>query len=630
MRFDLKRHFERGAGADWRKRAALGLLIFLLALGVRLMTWQDARHEAARVQKQASVAGEEAPDGYKQTGRLLLEGGVGAFFDSSSPLSEPDHAGHPPGYPVLIALALGLYGDPDEGVQMIQIVCDALAAVVLFLIAAELLPLGAAALAGLLAAVAPQLAWNSVLLLPDTVSVLPILLAFYCILHASRRGGSIALALAAGALVGVSCWLRPNGLLLAPFLVLFAPVLFGRGRRVRCALALVGGALLVIAPLTIRNAIVFGRFIPLSLGAGQTLLEGIADYDREKRFGIPETDLGIMTKEAEEQNRPDYKLTLFGPDGVRRERMRVAWAARVIRENPLWFAGVMVRRAGTMFRLERTRLLAAGPAVTRPLNAQDARPVVLLETPQLIERSRVASPQAEASLAPGGEAVYLKGDGSKYGVQFVTSESPLQAGAEYVLKVPFKVEEGRVNVGVYGKRFDEPYVSTFLDPQEGVAAAEQPTRTVDLPFVTAWGEDSVRMVVANGASDPVRPVVRIGALRLYELGPAARLWTRHPRLLLRAAQRLYLTAVFLPLYLAGAFLLVAAGRGRVLLSLVAVPAYFFCVQSAVHTEYRYVMAIHYFFFILAAAALYCAVAFVWGRAASLISARAKTPPPATA
>src|ERR1044071_10019842 len=194
MRFDLKRHFERGAGAGLRKRAALGFVVFLLALGVRVMTWQDTRHEAGRVQKQFRVSDEEVPDGYKQTARLLLEGGLKAFFDPASPLSAPDHAGHPPGYPLLIALAIRLYGDPDAGVQLIQIVCDSLAAAVLFLIAAELLPLAAAAVAGLLAAVSPQLAWNSVLLLPDTVSVLPLLLAFYCLLHASKRGGAVVLA----------------------------------------------------------------------------------------------------------------------------------------------------------------------------------------------------------------------------------------------------------------------------------------------------------------------------------------------------------------------------------------------------------------------------------------------------
>jgi hypothetical protein len=631
MRFDLKSHFERGAGARFRKRAALGAVIFLLALGVRVMTWQDTRHEAGRVQKKESVSGEEAPDGYRQTGRLILEGGVKAFFDPASPLSDPDLAGHPPGYPILIALALGLYGDPDVGVQAVSIFCDALAAALVFLIAAELLPLGAGVVAGLLAAVAPQFAWNSVLLLPDTLSVLPILLAFYCLLHASRRGGAVALVLLAGALVGVSCWLRPNGLLLAPFLALFAPALFGRGRRVRCALALAGGALLVIAPLTIRNAVVFGHFIPLSLGAGQTLLEGIADYDREKRFGIPETDLGIMTQEAEEHNRPDYKLTLFGPDGIRRDRMRVARAARVIGENPLWFAGVMVRRAGTMLRLERVRLMAAAPAVTRPLSPPpDSRPSALLDPPRLLAQGSVKSPRAGVSLSPGGEALYLRGDESKYGVQFVAPAAPLRPGAEYVFKVPVKVEEGRVNVGVYGRLSDAPYVSTFLDPLEGVAAAEQPLRTVDLPFVTAWGGDDVRLVVANGASNPVRPAVRVGAVSLFELGPASHLWTRHPRLVLRGVQRLFITAVFLPLYLAGAFLLAAAGRRRVLLSLLAVPAYFFSVQSALHTEYRYVMAIHYFFFVLAAAALHFGAAFLWRKAASAASGRAKSAPPAAA
>jgi hypothetical protein len=631
MRFDLKRHFERGAGAGLRRRVAAGFVIFLLALGVRLMTWQDSRHEAGRVQKQYRVADEEVPDGYKQTGRLLLEGGVRAFFDSSSPLSEPDHAGHPPGYPLLIALTFRLFDDPDAGRQLIQVACDALAAVLLFLIAAELLPVAAAVVAGLLAAVSPQLAWNSVLLLPDTISVLPLLLAFYCLLQASKRGGAVALVFVAGVLVGVSCWLRPNGLLLAPFLVLFAPLLFARGRRARGALALLGGALLVVAPLTIRNAVVFGHFIPLSLGAGQTLLEGIADYDRGKRFGIPETDLGIMTKEAEEHGRPDYKLTLFGPDGVRRERMRVAWATRVMRENPLWFAGVMARRAGSMFRLERTRLLAAGPAVKRPLSLPpEAQPSALLDPPQLFARGSVKSARAEAALTLDGDALYLKGDESKYDVQFVGPEMPARAGAEYVLKVPVKVEEGRVSAGVYGERSDAPYVSTFLDPLEGLAAAEQPSRTVDLPFVTAWGEDNVRLVVANGASNPVRPVVRVGAVRLFELGPAAHLWTRHPRLVLRGVQRLYITAVFLPLYFAGALLLVAAGRWRALLTLLAVPAYFFCVQSALHTEYRYVLAIHYFFFILAAAALHFGAAFLWGAVSSAWSRRAKNAPPAAA
>src|SRR4029450_9143624 len=100
------------------------------------------------------------------------------------------------------------------------------------------------------------------------------------------------------------------------------------GRPWRFALAVVCGTLLIVLPLTLRNAFVFHRFIPLSLGAGQTFLEGIADYDHDGRFGIPQTDMGIMKQEAEIYQRPDYYGTLFNPDGVERERARLSrgWA----------------------------------------------------------------------------------------------------------------------------------------------------------------------------------------------------------------------------------------------------------------------------------------------------------------
>ena len=121
------------------------------------------------------------------------------------------------------------------------------------------------------------------MLLPDTLAVLPLLAAVY-LLVCARAGRGVLKALGAGLLIGLSCWLRANALLLAPFLALAAvPFLFKRGGRVRPALALVAGALLAVAPLTLRNAVVYGHFIPVSLGAGQTLVEGIADdLDRQR------------------------------------------------------------------------------------------------------------------------------------------------------------------------------------------------------------------------------------------------------------------------------------------------------------------------------------------------------------
>lgn len=60
----------------------------------------------------------------------------------------------------------------------------------------------------------------------------------------------------------------------------------------------------------------------------------------------------------------------------------------------------------------------------------------------------------------------------------------------------------------------------------------------------------------------------------------------------------------LPLVVSGLILLALAGQGRVLAILLAIPVYYFSMQSVLHTEYRYVLAIHYFLFVIAAVAIY--------------------------
>lgn len=433
----VEKHARENLRGDARRRAIAFGLVFAAAFGVRLLCWADVRFEAFEVQTAVSR-------NYKHLARLLGENGAASFYDPASPTSEPDLLGHPPGYSFVLAAIYGVFGERDAAAQIFQMVCDALAAALVFLIAAELLSFGVGVVSGLLVALAPQFCWNSLTLLPDTLAVPPVLLAVYLLLRA-RDGRSLLKALAAGALVGASCWLRANALLLAPFLLLAVPLLLPRGARARPALALVAGALLAVAPLTLRNAVVYGHFIPVSLGAGQTLVEGIADYDPERRLGLPATDVELTRLEAEEAGRPEYAPSLFTPDGIQRDRERTRRALRVIGAHPFWFAGVMLRRAGSMLRLERT---------------------------------------------------------------------PLAASA--------RVSEG---------------------------------------------------------------------------------WRRAPRLLLRAAQKLFVTAIFLPLYLAGLVLLARARRRRALAALLVVPLYYLCVQSALHTEYRYVLAVHYFLFVVAAAAL---------------------------
>ena len=276
------------------------LLVFLLALGVRLLTWHDLRLDAWKVQTYVT-------SDYKYSANLLARGDFKTF------LYDINRMGHPPGYPLVLAAIFEVFGNSDDTIQLVQIVSDSIAAVFVFLIVFELLPFGVALIAGLLIALSPQFAYHSVLLLPDSLAVLPILLAVYFIVRGLKRPAFLPFVLA-GALVGISCWLRANALLLAPFLAICLALITERGVRLRFAVALLAGTIAIVAPITVKNWVVFGHFVPLSLGAGQTLLEGIADYDTEKQLNIPETDLGIMRQEAELYQRRNMRCLLFGDD----------------------------------------------------------------------------------------------------------------------------------------------------------------------------------------------------------------------------------------------------------------------------------------------------------------------------
>jgi hypothetical protein len=427
-----------------RRHLLILVLIFCTALGVRLLNWQTARHEAFAVQSSVAL-------NYKHLAGLIRANGLASLYDRSSTTSNPDLLGHPPGYPILLSFIYRVARDSDTATQLLQMMLDSLSAIVIVLIAFELFPAAVGIIAGFLAALAPQFSWNSILLLPDSLAALPILLAMLLITkalphpNAASERSSIVSIFAAGALIGVSVWLRANSLLLAPFLTLLFLVIRRPGARLRPAVMLICGALLVIAPITIRNAIVYGKFIPVSLGAGQTLIEGIADYNSDGSLGMPQTDMELIRGEAETAHRPEYASSLFTPDGIERDRARLARGLTVIRAHPIWFAGVMIQRAAAMLRLERTPL----------------------------------------------------------GLGTTTSRTWLK--------------------------------------------------------VVQWP--------------------------------------------LHAVQKIFITAIFLPLFLVGTGLLLYHRRFQSLATLLVIPFYYFCTQSALHTEYRYVLVIDYFLFVLAALAI---------------------------
>ncbi len=587
----------------WRSaRLSICFLIFLLAFGVRLLSWHDTRLEVGKVQTGVTAD-------YKRVAELLREGGVASFLSSSSSLSGLNTLGHPPGYSILLALIHSLFGESDTAIQFVQMICDALAAVAILLIVAELLPLSVAALAGVLSALSPQFAWNSVLLLPDSLSVLPILLALYFLTRAIKNPRLVNFVIA-GALIGVSCWLRANAMLLTFFLAAAVPLLIESERRWRYALAVVCGTFLIVLPLTIRNAIVFRRFIPVSLGAGQTLLEGIADYDTQHRFDIPNTDVGIMKQEAEAFQRPDYYGTLFNPDGVERERWRLARGFGVIRSHPFWFAGVMARRASSMMRFERARVISTQPAVSHSLEPKPD-PSLVLYAYSMVKDTISTSAQIRVDEEGGGSGVLtIVGDNSRYGVQAAWPVT-VQPNTDYLLETVVKVESGRVRISIVSAD-NKALSSTVIDARESTKAEEQPYTPIRLAFVA--DDAHARIIISNEASNLPNPVIRVGPIELDDLGPARFLWTRYPRFMVHAIQRIFLTAVILPLSIIGLLFLILQKQSRALIILSIFPLYYFTVQSVVHTEYRYVLAVNYFMLAFAAVAASTIVTFAIARA----------------
>jgi hypothetical protein len=592
-------------------RGTLALAIFLVAFGVRVLTWQDTRLEVEKVQTTVAV-------NYKSAAQVIRHEGLRGFFSSTSALAEPSHLGHPPGYSIFIAAIRAWSRDSDSVVQFAQIFFDALCAVLIFLIMTELATTVTAAITGLLAALSPQLAWNSVLLLPDSLSVFPVLLAVFVLTLMRRRPHLIGF-LAVGALVGVSCWLRANAMFLTVFLALAAAVVSKSGltpkriggdkrtwigRRWRYVLAVIAGTLMIVLPLTIRNALVFQRFIPVSLGAGQTLLEGIADYDDIGRFDIPKTDLGIMNQEAAMFQRPDYARGLLEPDGIQRERWRLQRGFAVIRSHPLWFAGVMIQRAGSMLKLERARLVSTHPALSHSLNLTGVSPTEQNHPLNLL--SAAGSSRSRVLLeAPESETLTVMGDDSSDGPQAAFNTRRCPPATDCVLEIPIRIESGRMRVSI-GDTNKLVYASAIIEPLEGRDPQEQPTQLLRLPFVSG---DPGTVVELNNEASPSPPLVHIGTIKIYELGPARFLWLRYPRLLIHGMQRVFLTAIILPLAIAGLVILIIRRKRDALIILSVIPLYYFCVQSIFHTEYRYVLAINYFLFAFAAVGV-CRIAKV--------------------
>jgi 4-amino-4-deoxy-L-arabinose transferase-like glycosyltransferase len=203
---------------------------------------------------------------------LSIAAGEGFPESNSVPDGGPT-ALRAPAYPYLLGAIYALSGDSLTAGRLAGAALGAIAVLLVYLIARAVWGRRVALVAAGIAAVFPPLVLLSRELLSESLFLVLELGAVLCALACRRSGGALRWAAAAGALCGLAALTRNPGA------VLVIPVAIGVWTlrpRLR-ADALVAPALvvlcaaLVIVPWTLRNAVEFGRFIPVTTSTGFAL-----------------------------------------------------------------------------------------------------------------------------------------------------------------------------------------------------------------------------------------------------------------------------------------------------------------------------------------------------------------------
>jgi 4-amino-4-deoxy-L-arabinose transferase-like glycosyltransferase len=332
-----------------RRRAAWLFSILLLSLSVRALT--------------AQFLGERLGDaGWFQYGsykifdgraQSILDGKESFFLIKDS--SRTDLIQYPPAFPVWAAFIYSVSNERSaRAVLRVHWFLDAL--IMPLLIAG----IGVTAfgwreglVAGALCALSPLLAFYGVTPSSDAPTTWLVLAAVWLLLLSAKRL-SWRLGLAAGLVLGAACWFRVNPLFMAFFwaLALLLFVKATRRTRLTLSLALLAGTLVVVAPIPLRNAIVFREFVLTGLNVGSNLWEGLGETEYGRSQGFEFGDQLMVDQERVAAGLPaDFPMTPVWPDGIRRDRERARKSLKVIAGRPFWYAGVMMTRMFWMLKM---------------------------------------------------------------------------------------------------------------------------------------------------------------------------------------------------------------------------------------------------------------------------------------
>jgi len=181
-----------------------------------------------------------------------------------------------PVWPATIAAIYGVFGASNLYVRIFLCFIGAGTCVLIYLFAAEIFNPRIGLLAGMLAAVYPQLYVYDDWLYADSLFVF-LTMAFAYSLLRLQHTGKIRWMIWSGVFLGLVALERPNGIATLALLIAWV-VIIGISRTIPSKRAFTEGivvlcvAALLIAPWTIRNYVVSGSFVPVALGQGTVLM----------------------------------------------------------------------------------------------------------------------------------------------------------------------------------------------------------------------------------------------------------------------------------------------------------------------------------------------------------------------
>lgn len=332
-----------------RNRLLLLLGAFLLTFCVRFLTLQFMRanlHEPGWFQ-----VGSYAK--FDRQARDILNGNQRLFWIDDP--ARTDLAQYPPAFPVWVALIYKFSSAPSAyTVQSVQWVIDLLLSFVLVTgIAWTAFGWRAGIVASFLFALSPLFALYGAYPSADAPATWFVLGGCWLLVLAAQRG-SLWFALGAGVLLGIACWFRVNPLYLcvgwAFALAVFARVAWRQ--RLAMAAMVLAGTVVVIAPIVVRNYVIFPDFTPTGGTIGVNLWEGLGETELGRQHGFLFGDDKLVERERAKMGLPaDADIGLQFPDGIRRDRERTRESFAFIKQHPVWYAGVMLGRMWGMLKV---------------------------------------------------------------------------------------------------------------------------------------------------------------------------------------------------------------------------------------------------------------------------------------